>query len=67
MGFEHKKIEKKWQEYWDTNKTFETDVYDFSKPKFYVLDMFPIQVDRGYMLDIQKVIQQVILFLVINA
>jgi len=35
------KIEKKWQEYWDKNKTFKTDAYDFSKPKFYALDMFP--------------------------
>jgi len=35
------KIEKKWQEYWEKNKTFKTDVYDFSKPKFYALDMFP--------------------------
>ncbi len=34
-------IEKKWQEYWDKNKTFKTDAYDFSKPKFYALDMFP--------------------------
>ena len=36
-----KEIEKKWQEYWDKNKTFKTDAYDFSKPKFYALDMFP--------------------------
>ena len=35
------KIEKKWQKYWEDNKTFKTDVYDFSKPKFYALDMFP--------------------------
>ena len=35
------KIEKKWQKYWDENKTFRTDVWDFSKPKYYVLDMFP--------------------------
>jgi len=35
------KIEKKWQQYWDKNETFKTDVYDFSKPKFYALDMFP--------------------------
>ena len=35
------KIEKKWQEYWDKNETFKTNVYDFSKPKFYALDMFP--------------------------
>lgn len=35
------KIEKKWQDYWDENKTFKTDSYDFSKPKYYALDMFP--------------------------
>ena len=35
------KIEKKWQKYWEDNKTFKTDVWDFSKPKYYVLDMFP--------------------------
>ena len=34
-------IEKKWQEYWKKNETFKTDVWDFSKPKYYVLDMFP--------------------------
>ncbi len=41
MGFDHRAIEKKWQEYWEKNQTFKTDVYDFSKPKFYALDMFP--------------------------
>ena len=35
------KIEKKWQEYWEKNKTFKVDAWDFSKPKFYALDMFP--------------------------
>ena len=35
------KIEKKWQDYWEKNKTFKVDIWDFSKPKFYVLDMFP--------------------------
>ncbi len=34
-------IEKKWQKYWKENHTFKTDVWDFSKPKYYVLDMFP--------------------------
>ncbi len=34
-------IEKKWQAYWEENKTFKTDVWDFSKPKYYALDMFP--------------------------
>ena len=34
-------IEPKWQKYWEDNQTFHTDVWDFSKPKYYVLDMFP--------------------------
>ncbi|MDD5937101.1 MAG: leucine--tRNA ligase [Clostridiales bacterium] len=34
-------IEKKWQKYWAEHETFKTDVWDFSKPKYYVLDMFP--------------------------
>ena len=41
MKYNHTEIEKKWQEYWRTNQTFKTDVWDFSKPKYYVLDMFP--------------------------
>jgi len=34
-------IEAKWQQYWEEKETFHTDVWDFSKPKYYVLDMFP--------------------------
>lgn len=34
-------IEAKWQKYWEENETFKTDVWNFSKPKYYVLDMFP--------------------------
>ena len=34
-------IEPKWQKYWAEHETFKTDVRDFSKPKYYVLDMFP--------------------------
>ena len=41
MRYEHLSVEKKWQEYWEKNQTFKTDVWDFSKPKYYVLDMFP--------------------------
>ena len=41
MKYNHTEIEKKWQEYWEKNQTFKTDVWDFSKPKYYVLDMFP--------------------------
>ncbi|MCR4633051.1 MAG: leucine--tRNA ligase [Erysipelotrichaceae bacterium] len=39
--FDFKTIEKKWQKFWEDNETFKTDVNDFSKPKFYALDMFP--------------------------
>ena len=41
MKYNHAEIEKKWQAYWEKNETFKTDVWDFSKPKYYVLDMFP--------------------------
>ena len=34
-------IEKKWRKYWEENNTFSVDLWDFSKPKFYALDMFP--------------------------
>jgi len=36
-----KEIETKWIKYWEEHKTFKTDITDFSKPKFYALDMFP--------------------------
>ena len=39
--FDFKSIEKKWQDFWEKNQTFKTDIEDFSKPKFYALDMFP--------------------------
>ncbi|MFV1884256.1 MAG: leucine--tRNA ligase [Balneola sp.] len=40
------KIEPKWQKYWIENKTFKTPT-DKSKPKFYVLDMFPYPSGAG--------------------
>ncbi len=39
--YDFKSIEPKWQKYWEEHETFKTDVWDFSKPKFYALDMFP--------------------------
>ncbi len=47
MEYKFNEIEKKWQEYWEENKTFFTDVWDFSKPKFYALDMFPYPSGQG--------------------
>lgn len=45
--YNHKLVESKWQKYWDENQTFKTDVWDFSKPKFYALDMFPYPSGHG--------------------
>ena len=39
-------IEKKWQDFWVSNKTFKVDM-DTSKPKYYVLDMFPYPSGQG--------------------
>lgn len=39
--YDFKNVEKKWREYWEENKTFKTDAWDFSRPKYYALDMFP--------------------------
>ncbi len=45
--YNHNLVEKKWQKYWEDNQTFKTDVWDFSKPKFYALDMFPYPSGHG--------------------
>ena len=45
--YNHEQLEKIWQEYWEKNKTFKTDIYDFSKPKYYCLDMFPYPSGEG--------------------
>ena len=47
MSYNFREIEQKWQKYWDEHKTFHTDVWDFSKPKFYALDMFPYPSGQG--------------------
>ena len=47
MSYNFREIEEKWQKYWDENKTFYTDVWDFSKPKYYALDMFPYPSGQG--------------------
>lgn len=40
-------VEPKWQEFWQENQTFKTPVRDTSKPKKYVLDMFPYPSGAG--------------------
>ena len=46
MEYNYNEIEKKWQSYWAENKTFKVEI-DYSKPKFYVLDMFPYPSGAG--------------------
>lgn len=47
MSYNHEEIEKKWRKYWEENNTFYCDTHDFSKPKYYVLDMFPYPSGQG--------------------
>ncbi len=46
MEYNFKEIEKRWQQYWRDNHTYRAQV-DRSKPKFYVLDMFPYPSGAG--------------------
>jgi len=46
VSFNHQQIEKKWQTFWDVNKTFKTES-GMDKPKFYALDMFPYPSGAG--------------------
>ena len=47
MAYDHKYVEEKWRKYWDDHHTFYCDTYDFSKPKYYALDMFPYPSGQG--------------------
>ncbi len=47
MSYPYKEIEQRWQRYWLERETFRTDVHDFSRPKFYALDMFPYPSGEG--------------------
>lgn len=46
MEYNHREIEKKWQQFWENNQTYKTDI-DHNKPKYYVLDMFPYPSGAG--------------------
>lgn len=46
MKYDHRRIEQKWQKYWEVQKTFKAEI-DHSKPKYYILDMFPYPSGSG--------------------
>lgn len=46
MEYNHKEIEKRWQQYWKENNIYKADI-NKDKPKFYVLDMFPYPSGAG--------------------
>ena len=46
MEYNFKEVEKKWQDYWREHHTYRVEV-DPSKPKYYVLDMFPYPSGAG--------------------
>ena len=46
MAYNHKEIEKKWQNYWDENEIFKTNDFE-EKPKYYILDMYPYPSGSG--------------------
>ena len=45
-GYDHQHIEQKWQRYWEKNSSFKA-IEDNSKPKYYILDMFPYPSGHG--------------------
>lgn len=47
MSYDPHVIEPKWRAYWEKNNTFYCDTHDFSKPKYYCLDMFPYPSAQG--------------------
>lgn len=46
MEYNHREIESRWQQYWKDNKIYKAEI-DTSRPKFYVLDMFPYPSGAG--------------------
>jgi leucyl-tRNA synthetase len=46
MDYNYREVEQKWRQFWEENKTFKTEINP-SKPKYYVLDMFPYPSGAG--------------------
>ncbi len=47
MGYDFKSVEEKWRKIWLERKEYKCDTSDFSKPKYYALDMFPYPSGEG--------------------
>lgn len=47
MSYDHKSIEAKWRSIYAEKKPFYCDTHDFSKPKYYCMDMFPYPSGQG--------------------
>ena len=47
MSYDFKTIERKWRAYWESHDSYHCDTHDFSKPKYYALDMFPYPSGQG--------------------
>lgn len=47
MTYEFIEIENKWKDFWEKNKIFATNTSDKSKPRYYILDMFPYPSGSG--------------------
>ena len=65
LGYNHKEIEKKWQNYWADNKTFKTSD-NLGQKKFYALDMFPYPSGAGLHVGHPEGYTLLILYLDIN-
>jgi leucyl-tRNA synthetase len=46
MDYNYREVEQKWRAFWEENETFKTEI-NYSKPKYYVLDMFPYPSGAG--------------------